>query len=732
MNIYECLGLKTHLMNLDISTENIIKSISDLKIKQESERIFAVIKNIKLQFSIHQGECCFQVIEIELSAPENINEISRIMQQVIKYRILFVFTFDDRYLLLWRNNILTENTEYVYTTHTVQCTNWIYAESLHEDILFNCDIHSVNNIDDDKFYVQSDKMNITDNDNCDTQYFYIVLNAIRLNNCIVNSDIVCTRYLIDWLQNHRIRENISIYEISAEMLKNENFLILGDNIFFEKSILSNVINTLENSQFLHTFGATGRYPMEYFSTITHPATYEDEYDLFSKIRHAQKYIAYDENEYVVQFDNDDKIKKVPVQCGGVICSSDAYSTPQNSYINDIIRRFNLRGYKILEGQNMSGSIIRKLRHEGYQVLEQMGTISLGELPILTFSEKIELLVYMDKQMIRFTDCSYDKYPSIYDFINETIKYKERSAFLMEKDWSIASFGKDNSKDEQIEKELQIVSTWCNKMCTFLETYNEADNQQMGNNQEVKGVLNMVQDPSIDKKLAITLEELDLSVRSYNCLKRAGIHTVNDIVNKSVDELFRVRNLSTKCVEEIIEKITKLGFELGKGCKYCYTPLTDEDLSFDDDLCAICRARELRTSNTKDITLEILPPELSSYTRIYSGFHIFVNIRNNTDKPLKLELKECSILKDGRQQAPKSNLDGYVFNNDYIFPNTIKTFAKIWEAGIDTAFYPDIDLYKGDYLTICLENSASKKIYFFKYEYHKSENNWYFYDYYEIE
>ena len=67
----------------------------------------------------------------------------------------------------------------------------------------------------------------------------------------------------------------------------------------------------------------------------------------------------------------------------------------------------------------------------------------------------------------------------------------------------------------------------------------------------------------DKVLETTIEELDLSVRSFNCLKRAGINTVADLVSKSEAEMMRVRNLGRKSLEEVVGKITSLGLEFSK-------------------------------------------------------------------------------------------------------------------------------------------------------------------------
>ncbi len=64
-------------------------------------------------------------------------------------------------------------------------------------------------------------------------------------------------------------------------------------------------------------------------------------------------------------------------------------------------------------------------------------------------------------------------------------------------------------------------------------------------------------------LRMTIEELDLSVRSFNCLKRAGINTVEDLINKSEEDMMKVRNLGRKSLDEVIGKIASLGLQLKK-------------------------------------------------------------------------------------------------------------------------------------------------------------------------
>ncbi|MBW6462741.1 MAG: DNA-directed RNA polymerase subunit alpha [Bacillota bacterium] len=68
----------------------------------------------------------------------------------------------------------------------------------------------------------------------------------------------------------------------------------------------------------------------------------------------------------------------------------------------------------------------------------------------------------------------------------------------------------------------------------------------------------------ERILDMTIEELDLSVRSYNCLKRAGINTVGELVRKTEEEMMKVRNLGKKSLEEVEQKLTELGFGFNKS------------------------------------------------------------------------------------------------------------------------------------------------------------------------
>ena len=81
--------------------------------------------------------------------------------------------------------------------------------------------------------------------------------------------------------------------------------------------------------------------------------------------------------------------------------------------------------------------------------------------------------------------------------------------------------------------------------------------------QVQGVEILVEkeESKKEKILEMNIEDLDLSVRSYNCLKRAGINTVDELVQRDEDEMMKVRNLGRKSLEEVQQKLAQLGLSL---------------------------------------------------------------------------------------------------------------------------------------------------------------------------
>lgn len=82
---------------------------------------------------------------------------------------------------------------------------------------------------------------------------------------------------------------------------------------------------------------------------------------------------------------------------------------------------------------------------------------------------------------------------------------------------------------------------------------------------------------VDSKLDKKIEDLDLSVRSYNCLKRANINTVGELTQKSEEEMMKVRNLGRKSLKEVVQKLREIGLDLKNSSN-----LFDDDSDFDDE------------------------------------------------------------------------------------------------------------------------------------------------------
>ena len=73
-----------------------------------------------------------------------------------------------------------------------------------------------------------------------------------------------------------------------------------------------------------------------------------------------------------------------------------------------------------------------------------------------------------------------------------------------------------------------------------------------------------EDDEKEKVLEMSIDELELSVRSYNCLKRAGINTVEELCNKTAEDMMKVRNLGKKSLDEVNAKLKELGLDFKSG------------------------------------------------------------------------------------------------------------------------------------------------------------------------
>ena len=104
-------------------------------------------------------------------------------------------------------------------------------------------------------------------------------------------------------------------------------------------------------------------------------------------------------------------------------------------------------------------------------------------------------------------------------------------------------------DEAVSLAAKVLSE---HLCLFIDLSENAKNTEIMVEKE---------DDEKEKVLEMSIDELELSVRSYNCLKRAGINTVEELANKTSEDMMKVRNLGRKSLEEVLAKLKELGLQL---------------------------------------------------------------------------------------------------------------------------------------------------------------------------
>ena len=107
-------------------------------------------------------------------------------------------------------------------------------------------------------------------------------------------------------------------------------------------------------------------------------------------------------------------------------------------------------------------------------------------------------------------------------------------------------------DEAVSLAAKVLSEHLNLFIDLSEAAQQAD------------VMIEKADDAKEKVLEMNIDELELSVRSFNCLKRAGINTVEELCNKTADDMMKVRNLGRKSLEEVLGKLSELGLQLRTG------------------------------------------------------------------------------------------------------------------------------------------------------------------------
>ena len=711
MTIYEAMGIEELLINIPIPKDTILQNIQNSPLSWSAKSYFNVIDRVVLRASIHRLGDELQVLEINLNEPKYIQEISLLVQTAIKYRILFVFTYDDRYLIVRRNFRLTETTDHVYSEYLSYTTEWLYKENLVAEIICNYQVAELDNEEDVVLAVTSSYWIAEDAQTRFYQVFGDILNNIgQLNQCMIDSDVLSLRQFCDWYIGHSAKEKLDLLSILKSIIDKSGMQYVEGTMFFDKNIIIYTIAELENTKYLRSLDHFGRHPFSYFDNIT-PINENEIEDVILQFIHAEPELSIDEKlaknyegfiddtirkyfelvgrppvlsaekermlleqmqdgdeeareiliksnlklvvsiakQYVnngVALDDliqegtlglisalekydtwygnriatyakfwiqraihraimdqgslirlpehfnesiekvqkaqrdlvfslgheatvsdiashlnmsDEKVRELlkfadgfidfeePInkfgetaidlaiddesetidECidirelrrnidsalvtltpreeyvlrlrygltdgrtrsyeevghefhysrerirqieakalrkmrhpsrsrylreflytdcapnnGFIGLAQEDYSTPNQTYINEIINRRNLIrnwhmcGYHIVEEAKLSHSIIRKLRNDGYDILEQLQNIEYDTLNMLTRDERIELLYYLDRVHIRLTDCDKETYPNIDDFFKEIIRCEECGASLVEGDWSI--------------------------------------------------------------------------------------------------------------------------------------------------------------------------------------------------------------------------------------------------------------------------------------------------------
>lgn len=415
MTIYECLGIGEYLIDETIPTDLIIENIDRADLRYDAGVFFQDITRVSIRASLNRGNHFMQVVEVELNNVDHISEISVLIQKAIRYQVLFVFVYEDRYLILRRSFNLTTSTENVYTDHASFSTDWIYGECLEDDLVALFDTNEVIDCYDEDFELSFEPKK-SDSDNGDHRYFDDVIgNAVSINRSVIESDVVSLRFLLDWWTLHIVGSRVNIYDVLDRVRDVQAYQMIGNYLFVEKDCVRYAISELEHSEYTVSFDHTGRNPMFYFGNSSEMATYADADKLMLYLLYGSEKDEFESGSAVEELPADVKHYVGSVQSGGIIPNT-TQSTPRLGFIDEIIRRHQLRGYHLIEDQPLRDSIVRRLRVKGYQILEQFRSKSISEIDFLSPAMQVELLLCLDKIGIRFEECSKVEYSDILDYI----------------------------------------------------------------------------------------------------------------------------------------------------------------------------------------------------------------------------------------------------------------------------------------------------------------------------
>ena len=348
MTIYECLGIEDVLINETIPISLIIENIDNLKLRRKANIYFDSVENVSLRASIsNRSNDYIQVVEVDLRNADYINDISTMIQKAIRYQVLFVFNYGGKYLILRRSFKINKKTDCVSTNTVSFCTDWIYKEHLVDELLeflyfdqkseWDCE-----DFDDEFYYDDAYDDDFYDeekhNDNRGTLSFDEVIERAELiKSSIAEGEVVCLRFLVDWLDLHAIGREVNIYDVLDWVGELEAYRMIGDYLFVEKNAVISAIVELKNTPYEVSLDHTGKSPVSCFAKVVEPATFDFSENLTRYILRRDSISTDDDYNK-----DDDASPYREVKCGSVgpigshMMLFPNQGTPTTKFIDDII------------------------------------------------------------------------------------------------------------------------------------------------------------------------------------------------------------------------------------------------------------------------------------------------------------------------------------------------------------------------------------------------------------
>lgn len=239
------------------------------------------------------------------------------------------------------------------------------------------------------------------------------------------------------------------------------------------------------------------------------------------------------------------------------------------------------------------------------------------------------------------------------------------------------------------------------------------------------------------------EHLGQSV--YSFLKRNNIETLEELSKLSIVQMMMFENMELSSIPTILYLLNDYGYRPSDCnvetypdiedfikthfvCKECKNALDGIRQHTQLCYCFSCGERHNRLCSHKPFEIEVKNSIKETYNGGETGITIYVNIKSNLHFPFKLKLQDCFLYTNQRQWTSSYNYTGYVFTEDYIMPNSTKTFGKIW---VDDKWENKDLKTNEDYLTLSFNDLKTHKTHYFKFLY-SGFNSWELNDYYELD